>query len=1004
MSVRFGPFYLDAENACVWRGGEALRLTPKAFAVLRALLARPGQLVTKDELWQCVWPGIAVSDAALTVCIREIRQRLHDDAKAPRVIETVHRRGYRLIAQTARHTRTAMAALASAEWRAEPLVGRYTELARLHGHLARAAGGERQFVFVTGEAGIGKTRVVDAFLARVAETGDARMARGLCIEYRGSGEPYLPVLDAIGRLCRESEAEGTLAVLGKYAPTWLEQMPGVVSAKVREAPQPLLLGTTRDRMLREMADALDALSADRPLVLVLEDLHWSDHATLDLINWLARRRELTQLFLIGTYRPADVIVRAHPLRAVTSELALHGLAEEMPLELLSEADVARYLALRLPGSEVSVGLVRVIHERTDGNPLFVVAVVDALVQQGWLVEAGAHWQLKPGAEAAAARVPRSLQEMVEQLFDGLRSEQQRTLESASVVGREFSAAAAAAGTGEALRLIEDRCAELARRGQFLVAAGIEAWPDGTVAERYRFVHALYQHVVYERLSPGRRSQLHGRIGARAEAGYRERAGERAAELARHFREAREAPRTVAYLHRAAENSLQRSAYHEATAHLLQGLAVLLELPCTPERDRDELAFRIALGPLLMTTKGVASSEVGQTYTRARALCHELGEHSLLIRATWGLSAHHLVRGQPRQAREIAEELHRLIENEPGTSLQPLANVALGSALYYLGELPLARDHFQQGIAAFSLERHGLLEDYGGPQDLRVTCLRNGAWVAWALGYPDQALAAGRAATDLARESSHSPSLTVALLCTARLHQFRREPEQTRQHAEAAIKLASEQGFAQRLAAATILFGWAQALQGGPEGIGTMARGLADYRATGAGDDVPYWLALLAGRRAAMQQFEAAWCDVDEALALIRAEGVRAWEAELHRLRGELLSRRAHARPTPTDEVEAAFEAALAIARRQQAKAFELRAATSLARWRRDHGRRAEARELLEPVRAWFTEGFDTPDLVAADALLGELPAWRTTGCVPGAPPPRSAATARAPVPSSSRRS
>jgi DNA-binding winged helix-turn-helix (wHTH) protein len=972
MSVRFGPFHLDTENACVWRGGEALHLTPKAFAVLRALLACPGRLVTKDELWQSVWPGIAVSDAALTVCIREIRLRLHDDAKAPRIIETVHRRGYRLIAQTVRDTGTAMAAPTSAEWRSSPLVGRGRELERLHSHLARAASGERQFVFVTGEAGIGKSRVVDAFLARVAETEEVRIARGLCIEYRGSGEPYLPVLDAIGRLCREAEAEGTLSVLSQYAPTWLEQLPGVVSAKVREAPQPLFPGATRDRMLREMADTLEALSADRPLVLVLEDLHWSDHATLDLINWLGRRRELTQFFLLGTYRPIDVIVRAHPLRAVTGELALHGLAEEIPLELLGEADIARYLALRLPGSEVSEGLVRVIYERTDGNPLFVVTVVDALVQQGWLVETGARWRFKPGSEEAAALVPRSLQEMVEQLFDGLGPEQQRILESASVVGREFSAAAAATGVDEELRLVEDRCAELARHGQFLVAAGIEAWTDGTIAERYRFVHSLYQHVIYERLNPSRRTQLHRRIGVRAEAGYRERAGERAAELARHFREAREAPRAVAYLRQAAENCLQRSAYHEATTHLLQGLVVLLELPQTPERDRDELAFRIALGPLLMTIKGVASPEVELSYTRARSLCHELGERSLLIRATWGLSAHHLVRGQPRRAHEIAQELHRLIEDEPGMLLLPLAHVALGSALYYLGELPPAHEHFQQGIAAQSPERHDYLAHNGGPQDLRVTCLRNSAWVAWALGYPDQAVAAGSAATELARESSHSPSLTVALLCMARLHQFRREVEQTCRHAEAAMKLASEQRFMQRLAAATILFGWAQAVQAGPEGIETMARGLADYRATGARDDLPYWLALLIERRTAAQQVEAAWCDLDEAFALIHANSTRAWEAELHRLKGVLQSRWGHPRPASTDEVEASFETALAISRRQHAKAFELRAATSLARWRRDHDRRAEARELLEPVRAWFTEGFDTPDLIEADTLLREL--------------------------------
>lgn len=521
-------------------------------------------------------------------------------------------------------------------------------------------------------------------------------------------------------------------------------------------------------------------------------------------------------------------------------------------------------------------------------------------------------------------------------------------------------------------LSRDRCAELARRGQFLMAAGVEAWPDGTVAERYRFVHSLYQHVVYERLSPGRRTQFHGRIGARAEAGYRERAGERAAELARHFREGREASRAVAYLRQAADNALQRSAYHESVAHLLQGLAVLQELPQTPERDRDELALQISLGPLLMSTKGFASPGVGQTYTRARTLCQEVGERSLLIQATWGLSVHHLVRGQPQRAHEIAQELHRLIEDNRDAPLIALAHVTLGQALYSLGELALAREHCRRGIATYSPEVRRFVALYGTPQDPKVACLCYGAWAAWALGYPDQALAACRAATDLARESSHLPRLATALVFTARLHQFRREAELTRQHAEAAIKLASEQGFAQRLAAATILFGWAQAIQGAEEGVETMARGLDDFRATGAADDLPYWLALLAGRRAAVQQVDAALRDVSEALALVATGGPRVWEGELHRLKGVLISRRDLVRRSSTDEAEAAFEAAIVIARRQQAKAFELRAAISLARWRRDQGRHGEAREVLAPVRAWFTEGFDTPDLIEAGTLLREL--------------------------------
>jgi predicted ATPase len=259
----------------------------------------------------------------------------------------------------------------------------------------------------------------------------------------------------------------------------------------------------------------------------------------------------------------------------------------------------------------------------------------------------------------------------------------------------------------------------------------------------------------------------------------------------------------------------------------------------------------------------------------------------------------------------------------------------------------------------------------------VGCYAYGAWAAWALGYPDQALAACHAATRLAQDLPQSSGLAAALVFTARLHQFRREADLTRQHAEGAMRLAREHGFTQRLAAATILFGWAQAAQGEPEGIETMVRGLDDFRATGAADDLPYWLALLARRRAAAQQVDAALGYLDEAQALVAADGPRVWEAELHRLKGVLLSRPAPGRRSAADGAEAAFEAALAIARRQQAKAFELRAATSLARWRRDQGRHDEARELLTPVRASFTEGFDTLNLIDADTLLRELGATTT---------------------------
>src|SRR5262245_3400995 len=638
--LRFGPFRFDPENASLWRGSAPLHLTPKALDVLQALVARPGQLVTKEMLWQAVWPGVAVTEAALTVCIREIRQRLEDDARDPQFIETVHRLGFRFIAPITADGGSRAGIEGSLPGGPAELVGvvaRERELTRLGEWLARAQSGERQVVFVTGEAGIGKTTLVEAFLSTTRGGPALWVARGQCIERLGEGDAYLPLLDPIGRLCREPGGEGALDRLRRHAPSWLTHMPGLVSETELEVLRRRQPAATRDGMLREMDEAVEALAAERPLVLVLEDLHWSDRATLDLIVWLARRREPARLLLLGTYRPVDVIVRAHPVRAIARELRLHQRCEELSLELLTEADVAQHLALRFPGGRLPLALARAVHRRTDGNPLFMVAVVDAPMRQGWIAAVDDRWEWKPVAADAAMQVPPTLREMVEQRLEELDPELQRLLESAAVAGPDFSAAAVAGGLEADVANTDEQCAALARRGQFLQAAGVEAWPDETEAGRYRFIHALYQHVIYEGIRPGRRRELHRRIGARMESGYRARVAERGAELARHFVEGRDAPRAVLYLRRAAQSALERSAYHEAIGHLRQGLEALQHLPDGLERARDELEFQIALGPLLMAVRGIASAAVGETYTKAIELCQQLPDTPHVFRATWGLA-------------------------------------------------------------------------------------------------------------------------------------------------------------------------------------------------------------------------------------------------------------------------------------------------------------------------------------------------------------------------------
>lgn len=559
--IVFHQFCLDPATQRLLRGGQPVRLTPKAFAVLHFLLTRAGQLVTKAEFLDTLWAGTHVQDSVLKVCIREIRRALGDPAGTPRFIETLQRRGYRFIGRIGFGGRD----------RGVPgtgVVGREEEIQQMQDWHDRSLHGERQVVFVTGEAGIGKTAVVEAFLERSTGVPFIRIARGTCRQQYGAGEAYLPVLEALGRLSRQPDGAGLAPVLRRHAPTWLIQMPALISEDDRHWLRREIIGATKERMLREMAEAMEALAAEAPLILVLEDLHWSDYSTLDLISSLARRREPARLMLIGTYRPSEVLLGPHPLEAVRQELLMRRRCHELRLDYLSEDAVAEYLTVRFPGTKLPMGLGRAIRRRTDGNPLFMVNVVDYLAAESLVGGPAPAVDLRKVVGEIETVVPESLRQMIGMQIDRLPEGAQALLEAASVAGLEFSALAVAAGQGAVLAAIEKACEGLARRGQFLRPTGIGTLPDGTVAARYGFIHSLYQDILYHRIPPTRRLRLHQRIAERGIAVFGQRAGEIAAELAVHFERARDYRSTIQHLRGAAHNAARRYANREAVGHLI----------------------------------------------------------------------------------------------------------------------------------------------------------------------------------------------------------------------------------------------------------------------------------------------------------------------------------------------------------------------------------------------------------------------------------------------------
>lgn len=584
---QFHSFRLDTYDECLWREGQRLALTRKAFGVLNYLVEQAGRLVTKEELMEAVWPETFVQEEILKTYVRKLRQTLGDNAQHPLFIETQQGRGYRFIAEVAEETFDDSVA---SETGVPHLFDREDEWGQLQAWYEKARTGERQIIFISGEAGIGKTALTEAFLSRTATLGQVRIATAQCVETYREQEPYYPILEALSQLCRGAGSDHMVELLLKYAPTWLVQFPSLVTPKMRETLQRELIGATRGRMLRELCEFLEALTAEMPLLLVLEDLHWADYSTIDLISALARRQEPARLMVLATYRPVEIILSQHPLKQMKHALQIHHRCEEVPLELLSEAAVTEYLAARFPGHSFPENLAGLIYRQTDGNPLFMVTLVDYLIGHSLLCEAKeTHlWQLNVPLDQVSSAVPRSLKQIIERQFEQLTADERAWLNVASVAGSEFTAFTVAGG-GVDQSTVEECCDSLAQRHLLLREVGPVQLPDGSVSGAYQFTHSLYREVLYRECSQASKVRLHQRIGQALEQQWNGDRVEIASELARHFQEGRDYVRAVDYLRLAAENATHRCAFGEAVAILEGALEAVAKLP---EATRGEVELGV----------------------------------------------------------------------------------------------------------------------------------------------------------------------------------------------------------------------------------------------------------------------------------------------------------------------------------------------------------------------------------------------------------------------------
>jgi predicted ATPase/DNA-binding winged helix-turn-helix (wHTH) protein len=648
---QFESFGLDTSNQCLWRHGEQIALPPKPFAVLRYLVENPGRLITHDELLDALWPETYVQPQVLRTYMLDLRRVLKDDVGQPRFIQTLTKRGYCFVAPVSdwdgpkragmeragsaqpgpersgsqragserpapedRGIDSAQPAAAAPDPQAPDLqvsgiVDRDEELARLKAQADLSASGQRRVVFITGEAGIGKTAVVDEFVRQLAFPGSGSeqpvsVARGQCVEGFGHKEEYYPVMEALSQLCASPDGERACKILTRMAPHWLAALGRESVTTAATAGQ--------QRMPGDLCAALEELAAERPLILVFEDLHWADDSTLHLISALARRRAQARLMVLATYRPRHGVCEGSrdgvnnrprndstelPLKALKQDLLLRRLCVEIALAPLAKRAVSELLSRELKQQQLPPGLAAFVHQRSEGNPLFVIAILEHLIAQSFLVRNGTQWEqrvpLHEMEQELESNVPDGLAQMIELEIERLSHRDQRLLEAGSLISVAFPAWAVAAALDEDPAEIEEACDELARRLYFVQRAGQDELPDGTRSAFYVFAHELYREVLYRRQTATRLARRHIRVAERLRELFAEREASVAREMAMHYEAAGDWRRAVQALRAAASHAQQRQADAEA-AELLENALRIAEHLSDTERSSAECEINSVL--------------------------------------------------------------------------------------------------------------------------------------------------------------------------------------------------------------------------------------------------------------------------------------------------------------------------------------------------------------------------------------------------------------------------